>query len=568
VLDNSKINIKFLPIHGLTFSGKGSFVAGKNVVIYGWSGLTAPGISKTGALIASNPSQTMVYLRPTGFMDKTKSGGLTKYGQIVSASIGADFNGRIYFSNATSLNQFQLNRLRFYVDPSVDYTSPYNYFSSTQAASFELLANDTIKTEPVDVLPVSTLTTSSVASITNISATSGGNITDASGDAVIARGVVWSTTSSPTIDLSTKTVNGAGTGTFTSSITGLSPGTLYYVRAYATNSNGTDYGSQLSFTTLTPPSLTSTTTPTSVTASSASSGGNISSANGYTMQTRGVVWSTSPNPTIALSTKTVENSSSIGSFTANITGLTGLTLYYVRSYATNTSGTDYGPEITFTTPYAPDGSNSTNAAVSGAQLRADYPSLSSGWYWIKSASMPNAIEMYVDMVEDGGGYDFHFITAGPSVSTVTETNGGTALGLDLVMPRSKNHWKAMSNAVLAGVARGSTKVGSGTYASFFLTAYGVYRNTTTTGGSYTSYIMRHSSFGGTNNAPDWRVKDGGRWWLRDNTYGEPNGDYGLNGLLGGGGLPNPYSLTDINFNDLTSNYSTGNYYLVSTNSKQ
>jgi hypothetical protein len=568
VLDNSKINIKFLPIHGLTFSGKGSFVAGKNIVIYGWSGLTAPGISKTGALIASNPSQTMIYLRPTGYMDKTKSGGLTKYGQIVSASIGADFNGRIYFSNATSLTQFQLNRLRFYVDPSVDYTSPYNYFSSTQAASFELLANDTIKIEPVDVIPVSALTTSTVASITNVSATSGGNITDASGDAVIARGIVWSTTSSPTVDLSTKTINGAGTGTFTSSITGLSPGTLYYVRAYATNSNGTDYGSQLSFTTLTPPSLTSTTTPSSVTASSASSGGNISSANGFTMQTRGVVWSTSPNPTIALSTKTVETSSAIGSFTANITGLTGLTLYYVRSYATNTSGTDYGPEITFTTPYAPDGSNSANAAVSGVQLRADYPSLSSGWYWIKSAIMPNAIEMYVDMVEDGGGYDFHFITAGPSVTTVTETNGGNALGLDLVMPRSKNHWKAMSNAVLAGIARGSTKVGSGTYASFFLTAYGVYRNTTTSGGNYTSYIMRHSSFGGTNNAPDWRVKDGGRWWLRDNAYGEPNGDYGLNGLLGGGGLPNPYSLTDINFNDLTSNYSTGNYYLVSTNTKQ
>jgi autotransporter-associated beta strand protein len=571
VLDNSKINIKFLPIHGLTFSGKGSFVSGKNVVIYGWSGLTAPGISKTGALIASNPSQTMIYLRPTGFMDKTKSGGLTKYGQIVSASIGADFNGRIYFSNATSLTQFQLNRLRFYVDPSVDYTSPFNYFSSTQAASFELLANDTIKTEPVDVLPVSTLTTSTVASITNVSATSGGNITDASGDAVIARGIVWSTTSSPTVDLATKTINGAGTGTFTSSITGLSPGTLYYVRAYATNSNGTDYGSQLSFTTLTPPSLTSTTTPTSVTASSASSGGNISSANGFTMQTRGVVWSTSPNPTIALSTKTVETSSAIGSFTANLTGLTGLTIYYVRSYATNSSGTDYGPEITFTTPYAPDGSNSTNAAVSGAQLRADYPSLSSGWYWIKSAIMPNAIEMYVDMVEDGGGYDFHFITAGPAVSTVTATNGGTGLGLDLVMPRSKNHWKAMSNAVLAGIARGTTKVGSGTYASFFQTAYGVYRENSAGngGGNYVGKTMRHSSYGGSTNAADWRVKDGGRWWLRDdNTYGEPNGDYGLNGLLGGGGLPNPYTLTNIEFNDLTSNYSTGLFYLVSTNTKQ
>jgi hypothetical protein len=181
--------------------------------------------------------------------------------------------------------------------------------------------------------------------------------------------------------------------------------------------------------------------------------------------------------------------------------------------------------------------------------------------------MPNALEMYVDMTEDGGGYDFYFITAGPAVSTVTETNGGTALGLDLVMPRSKGHWKAMSNAVLAGIARGASKVGSGTYASFFQTVYGVYRDN---GGSvsYTNKVMRSAYYGGSTNAADWKVKDGGRWWLRDDTYGEPNGDYGSNGLLGGGGFPNPYSLTNIEFNDLTSNYSTGLYYLVSTNTKQ
>lgn len=184
--------------------------------------------------------------------------------------------------------------------------------------------------------------------------------------------------------------------------------------------------------------------------------------------------------------------------------------------------------------------------------------------------MPNAKEMYVDMTEDGGGYDFYFITAGPAVSTVTANNGGTDLGLDLVMPRSKNHWKAMSNAVLAGIARGSSIVGSGTYANFFQTVYGVYRTTNAGngGGDYTSKVMRHSSYGGTTNAADWRVKDGGRWWLRDNTYGEPNSDYGLNGLLGGAVLPNPYNLTNIEFNDLTSNYSTGPFYLVSTNTKQ
>ena len=219
----------------------------------------------------------------------------------------------------------------------------------------------------------------------------------------------------------------------------------------------------------------------------------------------------------------------------------------------------------------PDGSTAQNAAVSGVQLHFDYPSLASGWYWIKSPSMPNALQMYVDMTEDGGGYDFYPITAGPSVSTVNVDNGGTPLGLDLVYPRSKYHWRAMSNAVTAAISGNKNNAGSASYASFFLTAYGVYRTTANgigNGGNYTAKIMRSAEYGGTNNAPDWQVKDGGMWWLRDATYGEPNGDYGLYGLLGGGGMANPYTLTDMVYNDLTSNYATGNYYLVSTNAKK
>ena len=79
-------------------------------------------------------------------------------------------------------------------------------------------------------------------------ASSGGNITDNSGSDVTARGVVWSTNSNPTIDLSTKTVDGGGNGVFTSAITGLTAGTTYYVRAYATNGAGTAYGNQITFT--------------------------------------------------------------------------------------------------------------------------------------------------------------------------------------------------------------------------------------------------------------------------------------------------------------------------------
>ncbi len=98
---------------------------------------------------------------------------------------------------------------------------------------------------------IPTVTTTAVTSITSTTASSGGNVTDAGGSSVYARGVCWNTTAYPTI-ANSHTSDGSGTGSFTSSITGLSPETTYYVRAYATNEDGTGYGSQVSFTTLGP----------------------------------------------------------------------------------------------------------------------------------------------------------------------------------------------------------------------------------------------------------------------------------------------------------------------------
>jgi len=101
---------------------------------------------------------------------------------------------------------------------------------------------------PTDLPPV--LTTTNPTEITHNTATCGGTITSDAGSDVTARGVCWSTSPNPTI-VDNKTLDAAGTGIFTSAITGLSPSTTYYVRAYATNKGGTAYGSQLSFTTLT-----------------------------------------------------------------------------------------------------------------------------------------------------------------------------------------------------------------------------------------------------------------------------------------------------------------------------
>ncbi|MDP3002122.1 MAG: hypothetical protein Q8N38_03220, partial [Bacteroidales bacterium] len=192
------------------------------------------------------------------------------------------------------------------------------------------------------------LTTTAITSITQTTAASGGNITADNGSSVTARGVCWSTSANPTIALTTKTTDGTGTGSFASNITGLQPGTIYYVRSYATNSVGTSYGSEVSFTTLaTVPTLT-TTAATSITGTSATSGGNITSDGGASVTARGVCWSTSINPTIALSTITT-NGTGTGTFTSSISGLTSNTTYYVRAYATNSQGTSYGTQIYFTT---------------------------------------------------------------------------------------------------------------------------------------------------------------------------------------------------------------------------
>ena len=202
------------------------------------------------------------------------------------------------------------------------------------------------KTNPA-ILP--TLTTLATSGITQNNAISGGNISSDGGALITSRGVCWSTNQNPAIDLITKTTNGTGPGTYTSNIVGLTANTTYYVRAYATNSVGTSYGSQISLKTNTAvvPTLT-TTSASNITQNSALSGGNISSDGGAAITSRGICWSTSQNPTIALSTKISDNSGT-ATFTSNITGLTANTTYYVRAYATNIVGTSYGSQVSFNT---------------------------------------------------------------------------------------------------------------------------------------------------------------------------------------------------------------------------
>jgi len=97
-------------------------------------------------------------------------------------------------------------------------------------------------------ISIPSLTTELISSVTQKSAVSGGNITDDNGEAVTAKGICWSVTANPTINDS-KSTDGTGSGNFSSNLTGLTPNTTYYVKAYAINSLGIAYGNQLLVTT-------------------------------------------------------------------------------------------------------------------------------------------------------------------------------------------------------------------------------------------------------------------------------------------------------------------------------
>lgn len=174
----------------------------------------------------------------------------------------------------------------------------------------------------------------------------GGTVTGDGGFAVTARGVCWSMSPEPTMS-NLHSTDGNGLGTFVSTLTGLQPSTTYYVRAYATNANGTTYGEQRSVTTPSGLPTVTTTTATNITSNSAVSGGNVTSDGGYTVIQRGVCYSTTPNPTTG-GMRTTDGSGT-GSFVSNLTGLTAGTTYYYRAYATNATGTVYGEERTFVT---------------------------------------------------------------------------------------------------------------------------------------------------------------------------------------------------------------------------
>ena len=259
---------------------------------------------------------------------------------------------------------------------------------------------------------IATLTATSVTYVTTISATLESQITTDGGAPVTAKGVCWSTKENPSI-ADNKTMDGTGIGNFTSSITNLVAGTTYYFKAYATNSIGTSYGNQVTTKTLATLATLTAKSVTYVSAISATLVSDITNDGGASIISKGVCWSTNPNPTIS-DNKTTDGTGS-GSFTGNISGLKPNTNYFVRAYATNNAGISYSNELTFNTLPLKNYLQTSyelqksNVSIDLMALRAKY-GVNSGW---------NIWGAFLDI--NGDGYDDIFYNE--SFGTADRTDG-------------------------------------------------------------------------------------------------------------------------------------------------
>jgi hypothetical protein len=235
---------------------------------------------------------------------------------------------------------------------------------------------------------VPVVATSGISNITGFSAQCGGNVTSDGGETIVQRGLCWGTSSNPTTSDFSTTVSGS-LGSFNSTISGLQSNTTYYVRAYATNSNGTGYGNEVIFTTnaVNIP-VVNTGSLGNVTSSTAILNGSVTSDGGSVVTSRGICWGTTAN--VSISNFITSLGVGTGSFLGAAQPLQSNTTYYARAYATNAIGTAYGSEISFTTTNAP--------LVSACNPDLSYSGMPSGFY-------PDSIAFLASGAQ--AGFDFN-----------------------------------------------------------------------------------------------------------------------------------------------------------------
>ena len=256
------------------------------------------------------------------------------------------------------------------------------YYVRAYATNLKGTAYGEEKSFTTKTINLPTVSTTNTSNISYTSATISGNVSKDGGANVTERGIVYSTSKGPTTSNS-KVKNGSGTGSFSCDLSNLQDGVTYYVRTYATNLKGTAYGEEKSFTTktITLPTV-STSAANDISSTSAAVGGNVSNDGGANVIERGVVYSTSKEPTT--SNNKVKNGSGTGSFSCDLSNLQDGVTYYVRAYAINLKGTTYGEQLSFSTPKLENGHDYVDLGLSvkwaTCNVGATKPEQSGGYF--------------------------------------------------------------------------------------------------------------------------------------------------------------------------------------------
>jgi hypothetical protein len=182
------------------------------------------------------------------------------------------------------------------------------------------------------------------------------------------------------------------------------------------------------------------------------------------------------------------------------------------------------------------------------EIKTAIPAATDGDYTVDpdgAGALPS-IKVFCDMTTDGGGYTMYGVTGGISTINKDQANSCTAIGLKMIIPRTKAHLSAMWK-----------KYG----ASYFQTVPGIYGKAA---GNYTGCAMNS---GDAVCSANWVALDGGAWYVRDTAYSEPNGDYTAGVWLGVTGPLDAQGNGTLTFNDLTGGYPTGGSYVCSDNAK-
>jgi hypothetical protein len=334
----------------------------------------------------------------------------TVVGYVIAEGDGFTERGICYNTSATPTID---NNTKVYTEDTPNATyyvtlSGLNYATKYYARAYATGEDGTVYGEDVTftTLPVVPfLTTAALTEITGNSAIGGGEVTGNGGAEVTVYGIVFGTVANPTI-ADNITADGEGIGAFVSTLSELQGNTTYYVRSYATNTAGTGYGPQVTFTTLVDLPKVTTTAVTEVTKTTAVSGGDVTSDGGAEITARGLVWSMNAEPTIA--DNLIDGGTGTGAFVSNLADLEKYTTYNVRAFATNSAGTAYGENIEFTTL-----ADILTWYLPGDYVEASYPGSDLGnWnpanspYVMSTIDNGTSLEGYVYFANDNNSWKF------------------------------------------------------------------------------------------------------------------------------------------------------------------